>query len=134
MVLSLHGAVGPDDLCGAAAASGGAVGGGLGYPGGDWGDPVLAGEQAAVLRDAYDRIDNFRDAVSFLFTLEYVDRQITLTATGGLLTILSQAGRMDSAVIGRSGIFGRMGMEMIEARFERKKKFSQIVADMGIVI
>lgn len=95
---------------------------------------MLAGEQAAVLRDAYDRIDNFRDAVSFLFTLEYVDRQITLTATGGLLTILSQAGRMDSAVIGRSGIFGRMGMEMIEARFERKKKFSQIVADMGIVI
>jgi len=32
------------------------------------GDPVLAGEQAAVLREAYDRIDNFRDAVSFLFT------------------------------------------------------------------
>jgi phage gp29-like protein len=31
-------------------------------------DPVLAGEQAAMLREAYDRIDNFRDAVSFLFS------------------------------------------------------------------
>jgi phage gp29-like protein len=32
------------------------------------GDSVLAGEQAALLREAYDRIDNFRDAVSFLFS------------------------------------------------------------------
>ncbi len=31
-------------------------------------DGVLAEEQAAVLREAYDRIDNFRDAVGFLFT------------------------------------------------------------------
>ncbi len=31
-------------------------------------DKVLAGEQAAFLSEVYDRIDNFRDAVSFLFT------------------------------------------------------------------
>lgn len=32
------------------------------------GDSVLAAEQADFLREAYDQIDNFRDAVSFLFT------------------------------------------------------------------
>jgi len=32
------------------------------------GDAVLAAEQADFLRHAYDQIDNFRDAVSFLFT------------------------------------------------------------------
>ena len=32
------------------------------------GDPGLAREQADFLREAYDQIDNFRDAVSFLFT------------------------------------------------------------------
>jgi phage gp29-like protein len=31
-------------------------------------DRVLAGEQAAVLREAYERIENFRDALGFLFT------------------------------------------------------------------
>ncbi len=31
-------------------------------------DSVLAGEQAAVLREAYERVENLRDAVSFLFT------------------------------------------------------------------
>jgi phage gp29-like protein len=31
-------------------------------------DSVLAGEQVAVLREAYDRIENLRDAVSFLFS------------------------------------------------------------------
>ncbi len=34
----------------------------------DDGDPGLAKEQAAFLGEVYDRIDNFRDAVSFLFT------------------------------------------------------------------
>ncbi len=32
------------------------------------GDQVLAEEQAAFLREAYDRVENFRDAVAFLFT------------------------------------------------------------------
>ena len=32
------------------------------------GDAVLAAEQADFLRHAYDQIDNFRDAISFLFT------------------------------------------------------------------
>jgi len=32
------------------------------------GDQVLADEQAAFLREAYDRVENFRDAVSFLFS------------------------------------------------------------------
>ena len=32
------------------------------------GDAGLATEQAAVLREAYERIENFRDAVSFLFS------------------------------------------------------------------
>jgi len=32
------------------------------------GDQVLAEEQAAFLREAYDRVENFRDAVSFLFS------------------------------------------------------------------
>ena len=32
------------------------------------GDPGLAAEQADFLRHAYDQIDNFRDAVSFLFS------------------------------------------------------------------
>ncbi len=32
------------------------------------GDRVLAEEQAAFLREAYDRVENFRDAVSFLFS------------------------------------------------------------------
>jgi len=31
-------------------------------------DQVLADEQAAFLREAYDRVENFRDAVSFLFS------------------------------------------------------------------
>jgi phage gp29-like protein len=31
-------------------------------------DQVLAEEQAAFLREAYDRVENFRDAVSFLFS------------------------------------------------------------------
>jgi phage gp29-like protein len=31
-------------------------------------DQVLAEEQAAVLREAYDRIENLRDAVAFLFS------------------------------------------------------------------
>jgi len=31
-------------------------------------DQVLADEQAALLREAYDRVENLRDAVSFLFT------------------------------------------------------------------
>jgi phage gp29-like protein len=31
-------------------------------------DEVLAEEQAAFLREAYDRVENFRDAVAFLFT------------------------------------------------------------------
>jgi len=31
-------------------------------------DSALAGEQAAMLREAYDRIENLRDAVSFLFS------------------------------------------------------------------
>ncbi|MEI6809284.1 MAG: DUF935 family protein, partial [bacterium] len=30
-------------------------------------DPILADEQAAMLREAYDRIENLRDAVAFLF-------------------------------------------------------------------
>ena len=32
------------------------------------GDQILAEEQAAFLREAYDRVENFRDAVSFLFS------------------------------------------------------------------
>ncbi len=32
------------------------------------GDQVLAEEQAAFLREAYDRVQNFRDAVSFIFS------------------------------------------------------------------
>ncbi len=32
------------------------------------GDKTLAGEQAAVLREAYDRIENLREAISFLFS------------------------------------------------------------------
>jgi len=32
------------------------------------GDQILAEEQAALLREAYDRVENLRDAVSFLFT------------------------------------------------------------------
>jgi phage gp29-like protein len=32
------------------------------------GDRVLADEQAAMLREAYDRVENLRDAVSFLFS------------------------------------------------------------------
>ncbi len=35
---------------------------------GKTGDEVLASEQAAFLREAYDRVENFRDAVSFLFS------------------------------------------------------------------
>jgi hypothetical protein len=31
-------------------------------------DAVLADEQAAFLREAYDRVENFRDAVSFMFS------------------------------------------------------------------
>jgi hypothetical protein len=31
-------------------------------------DQVLADEQAAFLREAYDRVENFRDAVSFMFS------------------------------------------------------------------
>ncbi len=34
----------------------------------EWIDKGLAKEQAAFLREAYDRIDNFRDAVSFMFS------------------------------------------------------------------
>ncbi|MEI6168026.1 MAG: DUF935 family protein [bacterium] len=32
------------------------------------GDQILAEEQAAFLREAYDRVENFRDAVAFLFS------------------------------------------------------------------
>jgi phage gp29-like protein len=35
---------------------------------GEGGDEMLADEQAAVLREAYERVENLRDAVSFLFT------------------------------------------------------------------
>ena len=35
---------------------------------GEDGDQALAAEQAAVLREAYDRVENLRDAVSFLFS------------------------------------------------------------------
>jgi phage gp29-like protein len=34
----------------------------------EWIDKGLAKEQAAFLREAYERIDNFRDAVSFMFS------------------------------------------------------------------
>lgn len=35
---------------------------------GEGGDQALAEEQAAVLREAYERVENLRDAVSFLFS------------------------------------------------------------------
>ena len=35
---------------------------------GEDGDQALAAEQAAVLREAYERVENLRDAVSFLFS------------------------------------------------------------------
>ena len=35
---------------------------------GEDGDQALAADQAAVLREAYDRVENLRDAVSFLFS------------------------------------------------------------------
>jgi phage gp29-like protein len=58
-------------------------------------DPVLAREQAAFLRDEYDKVGNLRECVAFLSTATfrgYAHAEKHYDGKGGLLTMLTEAG------------------------------------------